>query len=140
MSKIYLDANIIIDLILESREFHNEIFNLLKEHISNNGIIATSNLNLNTIFFIVADRAKRYEAAKSFLKTVINSKSWEIYDINLDDIRLAVDMMDENDGADFEDLQQYIAAKNSGCDLIITNDKDFLNFDIKVKRTNPNIK
>lgn len=49
-------------------------------------------------------------------------------------------MMDENDGADFEDLQQYIAAKNSGCDLIITNDKDFLNFDIKVKRTNPNIK
>ena len=104
MSKIYLDANAIIDLILENREFKGEIFNLPKEHIANNGIIVTSNLNLNTVFFIATDRAKRYEEAKRFIKTVINSKSWEIYDINIEDIRLAVDMMDENDGADFEDL------------------------------------
>ena len=47
--------------------------------------------------------------------------------------------MDKNQNADFEDLQQYISAKNSNCDIIITNDKNFPKLDIPLIRTNPNL-
>ena len=58
MSKIYLDANILIDLALETRQSHKIALDTLKRHISNGSIFVTSGLNLNTLFFIVADRAK----------------------------------------------------------------------------------
>ncbi len=33
--------------------------------------------------------------------------------------------MDMHFGSDYKDLHQYICAKNSGCEAIITNDKNF---------------
>jgi len=49
------------------------------------------------------------------------------------------DFMDKNKGTDFEDLQQYISAKNSNCKSIITNDKNFPKLDIELIRTNLDI-
>lgn len=136
MSKIYLDANILIDLALETRQCHKIAIDTLKRHISNGSIFVTSGLNLNTLFFIVADRAKEYEKAKRFIKMVLDSTFWEIYDITTNNLKVAIELMDKYVNADFEDLQQYIVAKNSGCDIIISNDKGFLNFDIKIQRLN----
>lgn len=138
-NKIYFDTNILIDYLNKSRECNEESTDIIEKCIIENNIIVTNNLNLNTIFFILADRANQYDKAKEFLNFIENSKFWQIYDLVAKDRHFALSYMDENHGADFEDLLQYSAAKSSDCILIVTNDKDFPKLDISLKRTNPNI-
>lgn len=49
MSKIYLDANILINLALETRQCHKIALDTLKHHILNGSSFVTSGLNLNTL-------------------------------------------------------------------------------------------
>lgn len=136
--RIYLDTNIILDFI-----FIRESTRYTRDFISknfNNSILVTNNLGLNNIFYVGVEKFKEYTKTKDFLQYIENSLQWDIYDLTKEDRLFAYNFMNKNQGADFEDLQQYIAAKNSGCTAIITNDKNFPKLDIPLIRTNPNLK
>jgi len=126
--KIYLDTNIILDMLFQ-RENTKLTRYYVKENLKND-ILVTNNLSLNSIFYIAVEKFKEYENIKEFFKYIDNSLKWEIYNLT---------KMDKNINTDFEDLQQYISAKNSGCKAIITNDKDFPKLDIQLIRTNLDI-
>ncbi|NLK67407.1 MAG: type II toxin-antitoxin system VapC family toxin [Campylobacteraceae bacterium] len=138
--KIFLDTNILLDLLLSGR--HNSI-NSQKAvlNYSDEGYkFVVSGLSLATIFFIGAERSKKWLETKEFIKAIhINRDIWEIYDLSTSDRNWIFSYMDENYGSDYEDLEQYICAKNSGSKAIITNDKNFPNIDIPLIRTDPNL-
>lgn len=140
-SKIYLDANVILDLLLSGRESSKHTSEIIRNYSKETDtIFVTNNLNFNTIFYVGTEHYKQYENTKEFLKYIHNDKEqWEIYNLTDRNRDFAFDYMDKNFGADFEDLLQYISAKTSGCSLIITNDINFPKLDIELKRTNPNI-
>ncbi|MDY0238791.1 MAG: type II toxin-antitoxin system VapC family toxin, partial [Campylobacterales bacterium] len=95
-------------------------------------------LSLNTLYYIGSktDRNTTF----NFMKDItFNNPLFEVYYTKERDLKEIYGYMDKSTNADFEDLLQYAAAKNSGCSVIITNDKNFPKLDIPLIRTNPNI-
>lgn len=137
-SKVYIDTNIALDLLLDSRPFSNETKNLLLNY-GENTIFTINNLSLSNIFYVGAFQNKQYKETFSFLKQIETAPKWQIYDLTKNDRLFCYDFMSKNIGSDFEDLLQYIAAKNSHCGAIITNDANFPKLDISLIRTNPNM-
>jgi len=137
-NKIFIDTNIALDLLLDKRPFSNET-KLLLQSFEKDTIFVINNLSLNTIFYVGANINKQYKETFIFLKAIENSLKWEIYNLTKEDRLFCYNYMDKNINADYEDLQQYIGAKNSKCKAIITNDKNFPKLDIPLVRTNPNI-
>jgi len=134
--KIYLDTNIILDMLFQRANTELTRY-YIKENLKND-ILVTNNLSLNNIFYIAVEKFKEYENIKELFKYIENSSKWEIYNLTRKDRLFCYDYMDKNIGADFEDLQQYISAKNNSCKAIITNDKNFPKLDPLI-RTNLDI-
>lgn len=139
-NRVYLDTNIVLDLLLKKRQNHQNSLNTLANYIKNDYLFATNNLNLNTTFYVGAEKNNQYENTKQFLLTIENSQQWIIYNLTTSDRHFAYKYMEKHFGTDFEDLQQYISAKNSKCQTIITNDKHFPQLNVPLKRTDPHIK
>lgn len=100
--------------------------------------LVINDLSLNNIFYIGSKID--YKITLEFLRNItLSSRLCEIYYLKKRGYLETFNLIDENYGADFEDLLQYVSAKNSTCNTIITNDKKFPKFNIALKRTAKNI-
>lgn len=134
-NKIFLDTNILLDVLSSERISSQDTKNLLLKYSNEKAKFVINDLSLNTLYYIGSklDRDKTF----NFMKDItFDNPLFEVYYMNADDLKQIYNYMDKNVGEDFEDLQQYIAAKNSGCNCIITNDKAFPKLDIPLIRTN----
>jgi len=120
MKKLFLDTNIIIDLLSERQPFYSEaarIFSLAdKKEIQ----ISVSALSFATTNYILLQSKKSEEA-----KQILRKLKLIIEVLSLDDkiVELA---LNDSDFKDFEDGLQYYTALENGLDAIITrNLKDF---------------
>jgi len=120
--KIFIDTNIFLDLILKRKNFIEAsiILNAIEKKLYQGVILDVTILNIDYI------AKKQVKNIKEFL-FLINSQFDVIGGTN-DMIDFALKIKN----SDLEDNLQYISAKNSKCDLIISNDKNFYNEDIKV--------
>ncbi len=76
-NKIYLDANIILDLLLSDRPSSQ----FTKEKIScfdYRTVFVINNLSLNNIFFVGTVQNKQAHTIMSFFDFIENSPKWEI--------------------------------------------------------------
>jgi len=138
VNKIFLDTNILLDILSNERVSSLNTKELLTKYINENIRFVVNNLSLNNLYYVASkiDKNKTF----SFMKEIsFNNPLWEIYYLNSKDLKEVYNFMDKNIDTDFEDLQQYISAKNSSCKTIITNDKNFPKLDIELIRTNPTI-
>jgi len=114
--KIFVDTNIFLDLILQREHFDKSllILNAIEKKLFSGVVLDISILNIDYI------AKKQVTDVKNFLKLI--NKQFEVVG--------ATNTMIENalkiDNVDLEDNLQYIAAKKSNCDIVITNDKSFL--------------
>jgi len=139
-NKIFLDTNIVLDELFNDRENSKYAKAIIDKYLSENTTFVISNLSLNTIFYIGVEKNKQWKKTFNFIKSItFNNLLFEIYYIQKKDLKEIYDFMDKNINTDFEDLQQYIGAKNSSCKAIITNDKNFPKLDIPFIRTNLDI-
>lgn len=131
--KLFLDTNILLDELFEDRIFSKATAKKIDSFIKDGYTFVLNALSLNTIWYIGAkkDRLKTLEFIKDFFKTDL----FEVYEIKNRDIIEIISIIDKNPKADFEDLQQYICAKNSNSIAIITNDKNFPKIDLPLIRT-----
>ena len=120
MKKLFLDTNIIIDLLSGRQPFYSEaarIFSLAdKKEIQ----ISVSALSFATTNYILLQSKKSEEA-----KQILRKLKLIIEVLSLDDkiVELA---LNDSDFKDFEDGLQYYTALENGLDVIITrNLKDF---------------
>ncbi len=123
--RVFLDTNIIIDFIEQTRSNHNKAAKLVK-YLSDNKIeTAMSEDMLTTIFYISKDKRKVLE----FFKAIINK--WLVLPYGANVIRKSIEIAYDNE-LDLEDVLQCICAKENRCSYFITSDKKFFTCGIDI--------
>ena len=125
-NKIFLDINVVADLIDKSRHGHKVAFDFLEYLISYDYDICISEDMLTTLFYVLKDKTRTLE----FFEDLIFI-DWHILTFGLDTIKLATSLSLKH-SLDLEDMLQCLCAKEHGCDVLITNDKNFCDCGVKV--------
>lgn len=123
MKKVFLDANIIIDLVSPERPNHPYIRDFLYSTLTKNLYI--SSLSVHIAFYVLKIRpnTKKFDYMKTFLKNIM------ILPLTESIIKESMNIP----YSDFEDCLQYFSAIKE-CDYILTRDKrDFE----KIKKLHP---
>ena len=137
-NKVFLDTNILLDILSSERSSSQSTRALLLKYGDEKAKFVINDLSLNTLYYVGSktDRNTTF----NFMKDItFNNPLFEVYYTKERDLKKIYNYMDKSTNADFEDLLQYAAAKNSGCSVIVTNDKNFPQLDIPLIRTNPSI-
>lgn len=134
MKKIFLDTNFIGDLFVERKDKNNpdkamrfkiEAQILLAECKRNGYNLFITYLTLANINYITRTLSKK---ERKHLMVVL-CRLFNLIDNTKEQVYKALQI----DGIDFEDTLQYVAAKETGCNYIITRDKKgFIISDIPV--------
>jgi len=113
--KIFIDTNIFLDLILKREKYQEAllIFNAIEKNIFDASILDITILNIDYV------AKKQIQNTNAFLMTV--NQLFQVLGASNKSIEKALHI--ENN--DLEDNLQYICAKEAGCKVIITNDKNF---------------
>ncbi len=126
MENIFVDTNIVIDLLAKREPFYKEAQQLFSLSDKKEISLQISSLTFANAFFSIAKHVKPKETKKylSQLKVLVNI-------LSLDD--KAVELALASDFEDFEDGLQYYVAMDNASDIILTrNKKDFRNSKIPV--------
>ncbi len=120
--KIFFDTNIFLDVILKRESYESSliILNAIDRGIFEGVILDITLLNIDYI------AKKQVKDLRDFL-TIINNL-FSIVCVSNQDIKSALEIKNKN----LEDNLQYISAKKSNCDLIVTNDKSFYKGELNV--------
>lgn len=112
MKKIFLDANIIIDLVSPERPNHSCVRDFLLSVPINDLYI--SSLSVHIVFYVlkIKPKTKKFSYMKTFLDDVT------ILPLTESIIKKSMDI----EFSDFEDCLQYFSAVKD-CDYILTRDK-----------------
>ncbi len=128
-SKIFFDANIIADIFDSKRASHVFSLNTHAYIIDNNIELFTSCDIITTVYYIESKHDKQ-----NALDKVSNiNQTLKIIEFSNKEVNQTCTLMrEDNDYKDLEDTMQYILAQKVGCDLIISNDKNFISKDIDI--------
>jgi len=132
MTKIFLDANILIDIFDSSRPFSTEsstLFTYLLDNISDYQLYTSCDL-LTTIYYILKRKLKTKEILEN-IKLLNNIMS--VIEFGNKEIDEAIILMqNDTNFSDLEDTIQFITARKEKCDYIISNDKGFYSHEIRL--------
>jgi predicted nucleic acid-binding protein len=125
--KVFLDASILIDFADSSRAMHQFSAELVISLLNLNVELCTSCGIVTTIYYLRA-KSDKNAALDEVLKI---NQFCTIIEFSNKEVELACKLMQEDsDFRDFEDTIQYVLAKKSGCDVIVSNDKNFVSKDV----------
>ena len=135
--KVFLDANVFIDLFDEQRDKDKNALKVFHYLTQSEIDIYTSCDLVTTIYYILSKTSK-----KLALDNIENiSKICTIIDFGNQEVVETCKLMKENKKfKDLEDTVQYILALKENCDLIISNDKNFVSEEIALLSTKEFIK
>lgn len=127
--KIFLDTNIVADIIDAKRANHAKAMGVMEKLIEDDCYICISEDILTTLFYISKSKTQTLE----FFKNVI-FVDWEILSFGKSTLEEGVNRALQ-ESADLEDVLQSLCAKHSGCEMIISNDREFYNCGLDIVRT-----
>ena len=118
--KIFLDTNIFLDLILKRENYQESllILNAVSKGIFDAFILDITLLNIDYI------AKKQVKDIRSFLNEL--NKNFTVLGADNSIFTMSLEL----NHTDLEDNAQYISAKESHCELILTNDQKFHSPDI----------
>ena len=132
MKKIFLDANILIDILDDKRPTSMQsarIFELLVRGVENFTLFTSCDL-LTTVYYFIRKPLGQEMALEKIKKLNHIIKVIEFGNIEVNE---AIELMERNKKySDLEDTIQYVMARREKCDYIITNDKSFASGDVPV--------
>jgi len=129
LNKIFLDTNIVADIIYTSRPNHNKSMILLKHLIVNNYEICISEDMITTLYYILKDKT----TTLGFLEDVV-FVDWTILTFEKSILQEAVKLSLKKN-VDLEDALQCLCAKENGCEILITNDDKFHDCGLSIYKT-----
>lgn len=129
MKKVFLDANIILDMIDINRNRVTLTKKLISEFISSGYIIFTSCDIFTTVYYVASKKIDSLSVVEELEKIL---EFIEVIPIDIDIINQAIMITKQSPKSDMEDVLQYVCAKTVRCDFIVTNDKQFYSSDIKI--------
>jgi len=125
VKKLFLDTNIIIDIIDEARTSHSKAKETLIKIIQEDYEVYVSEDMISTVYYIL----KSNEKVLDFFKQIL--QEWHIVPFGNDVIDKAIDQCKAH-GGDLEDTMQCLCAKKHGCTLFLTSDKTFVDCGISI--------
>jgi len=119
MTRLFLDTNVILDLLAERKPFYESIAKLATLADQKKLILVTTPLSFTTVEYIL----KRSENAEIVIDKLRKFKIiCEVCDVNEEIVEKGLN----SNFKDFEDSIQYYSAVEANCFIIITrNGKDF---------------
>lgn len=135
--RLYLDTNILLDLLFEQRPFSIKTQEFLR-NIDSCVFIVDSN-SLKDVYYVSKKYGDDGEAkALIFIQKIDNpnSKIFKVVDNKYKVRKMAYKYCNEHKSTDLEDVLQYFSALDNECDAIVTNDKNFPNINLRLIRTN----
>lgn len=120
MTRIFLDANAILDLLLDRNPFADAVQKLFEINSTNQIQLFCSSLTVNNIHYILSKEKKKgtlEASAKEIIRSLIDSV--EVLGVTKSDIEKSLEMV----GSDFEDNTQISVAEVNKMDFIVTRDK-----------------
>lgn len=129
MRKVFLDANIILDLIDKNRNCVEQTKRAIASMLENGDTLMTSCDIFTTVYYVAQKHVKR-EALLADLEKILHFI--EVIAIDFSIIHRAIVLNQNALNEDFEDILQYVCAKSASCERIVTNDKGFFKNDIEV--------
>ncbi len=126
---IFLDANILLDYADKDRKFHDASTKCIEFCLQQNIDLYTSCDLITTIYYVVSKQNK-IKALEEVQR--INNFCHVIEFSNTDIDKTCNLMLQDSDYQDLEDTVQYLLAKKSKCDLIVSNDEKFISKSIKL--------
>ena len=126
MTRIFLDTNVILDLLAERIPFFDSIAKVATLADQKKLILVVSPLSFTTVEYVL----KKFESSESVLSKLRKFKIiCEVCEVNEETIEKGLN----SNFKDFEDAVQYFTAIQSSCSIIITrNGKDFKSSTIPV--------
>jgi len=130
MIKIFLDANVLVDILDGTRESSRESGELFARLVQgrNKYLLYTSCDLLTTIYYFTKKPLGKNRALEK-IKTI--NQIMKVVAFGNSEIEEAIILMQRNEKyTDLEDTIQYVIARKEKCDYIVTNDKLFASGDI----------
>lgn len=119
MDKIFVDTNIVLDLLTRREEFYREAQDLFTLSDKGKVDLYVSSLTIANTHYILTKQLKASEARKILIRFKVLVKILPVDD-KIIELALASDFND------FEDAIQYYTAFENGVNIIVTrNKKDF---------------
>jgi predicted nucleic acid-binding protein len=119
MKRLFLDTNVILDLLAQRLPFYNSIAQLATLADQKKLVLVASPLSFANVEYVL----NKYEASHSVLNKLRKFKIiCEVSTLNEETVEKSLN----SDFKDFEDSLQFFSALQSQCSVIITrNGKDF---------------
>ena len=118
MNRVFLDTNIVLDILIQERSNHLKAKELLTYLLLNDYEIVISEDMLSTIYYI----ARNKSATVVFFQAI--QEEWLIVPYGKENIAKALTFSLDNN-SDLEDTLQCFCAKAYDCEYVITSDKKF---------------
>jgi len=132
MKKVFLDANILIDILDAKRPSSQEsasLFEFLVRRVKEFRLYTSCDL-LTTVYYFTIKTLGQEEALSKIKKL---NKVIQVIEFANKEVAEAIELMERNKKyTDLEDTIQYVMARKEKCDYIITNDKNFASGDVPV--------
>lgn len=132
MIRIFLDANILIDVTDSTRKTSKasaEFIDIMFDNMDKYKLYTSCDL-ITTIYYVSRKNLGRQGALQQ-IKTM--NKFIAIIEFGNQEVNEAIELMERNEKyTDLEDTIQYVMARKEKCDYIITNDKAFASGDVPV--------
>lgn len=132
MNKIFLDANIILDMIDSDRGFATNTKATIAEYIKRGDILCTSCDIFTTVYYVCSKNIAKDKVIDELEKLLIFVDVLPIY---MTTVKKALELAKNSEKSDLEDVLQYVCAFENQCSFIITNDSDFYKGDIRLINT-----
>lgn len=130
MKKIFLDANILIDILDDKRPASREsakIYEVLVRGVEKYKLFTSCDL-LTTVYYFTRKPLGQAVALHKIKKL---NHIIKVIEFGNQEVEEAIELMERNKKySDLEDTIQYVMARKEKCDYIITNDKAFASGDV----------
>ena len=130
MIKVFLDANILIDITYEGRPCSKESSELYAHLVQNSQKyqLYTSCDLLTTVYYILR---KQFNKELVLEKIKLMNKIIHVIEFGNQEIDEAIYLMEKNSNfTDLEDTIQFVMARKERCDYIVSNDIGFYSHDV----------
>jgi len=121
-TKVFVDANVIIDLFDSAREHHKLSTRAIEFLVKRGAELYTTCDLITTVYYVLAKRG-REKALRAIEKSM---ELFKLIEFSNDEVLEAVKLIREEGFKDLKDTLQYLLAKKSGCDFILTRDANFV--------------
>ena len=132
ISRVFLDANILLDMIDRDRGNIDRTRHLLGKMLEDGVVLYTSCDILSNIYYVARKQLPKQQLIEEMLRII---EIFEIVEINKTMAKSALLENLEVPNLDFEDLLQSTCAETVECDLIVSNDKRFVQGNVPVLST-----